>query len=102
MRRKNLYTAVFLILIISGSVAAAAPIGTVIGVSGEGAKIYVAGTDYAVDAAPGKKFNSGDTIVTPAGALVSVMMNDGSQIKINENSRATIRGKSNPDCIAQT
>ena len=76
--------------------AAGGAIGHIVGLSGPGAKIIIAGTDYETEAAVEKEIKSGDTIVTPQGVTMSVLMNDGSTFKINENSRLSITGTPNP------
>lgn len=98
--KRILYIAAALLIVFlicaPGAPASTAGIGTIIGISGQGAKVVVQGTDYEKDAAAGDTINSGDTIVTPAGCIVSILMADGSQFAVNENTRVTIRGRSNP------
>ncbi len=77
------------------STASTVGLGAVIGMSGAGAKVIIQGTDYEKDIAVGDKINSGDTIVTPAGCVIKILMSDGTQMAVNENTRVTINGKNN-------
>lgn len=83
----------FIICATAISYSADIPIGTIIGVSGTGAKVVIAGTDHQVDATPQKKLHEGDTIITPKGAIVSILMADSSEVKVNQLSRLKIEKK---------